>query len=135
MFWCSFLICTIVYSGVAVLGYMMFGEFTKSQFTLNLPPEFVASKLAIGTTVWSTDYRDSWFHINLKHSASKLIVLQVVNPLSKYALTMTPVALSLEEILPSNHQSRPVVLVIRTLLVLSTLIVALKVPYFGESAC
>ncbi|XP_039145241.1 amino acid transporter AVT1B-like [Dioscorea cayenensis subsp. rotundata] len=104
MFYC-FLICTIVYSGVAVLGYMMFGEFTKSQFTLNLPPEFVASKLAIGTTV--------------------------VNPLSKYALTMTPVALSLEEILPSNHQSRPVVLVIRTLLVLSTLIVALKVPYFG----
>ncbi|KAJ0987797.1 hypothetical protein J5N97_006153 [Dioscorea zingiberensis] len=101
----SFLLCTILYAGVGVAGFMMFGDSTKSQITLNLPTEFVASKIAILTTV--------------------------VNPFSKYALTMTPVSLSLQEILPSKLQSFFVVVAIRTILVLSTLVFALTVPYFG----
>ncbi|KAJ8484785.1 hypothetical protein OPV22_017270 [Ensete ventricosum] len=58
---------------------------------------------------------------------------EVVNPLSKYALTMTPVALSLEELLPSTSQSNIVMILLRTFLVLSTLVVALTLPFFGEN--
>lgn len=55
-----------------------------------------------------------------------------MNPLSKYALTMTPVALSIEELLPSTSQSNFVMLSMRTFLVFSTLVVALAVPFFGK---
>lgn len=34
------------------MGYMMFGESTESQFTLNLPPNLLASKIAIWATVY-----------------------------------------------------------------------------------
>ncbi|KAF6150312.1 hypothetical protein GIB67_034011, partial [Kingdonia uniflora] len=102
----SFSLCFFLYTGVAICGFMMFGEAVKSQFTLNMPHEFVASKVAAWTTV--------------------------VNPLSKYALTITPVALSIEELLPSSQQkSHLVSVLIRTLVVFSTLIVALTIPFFG----
>jgi Fe2+ transport system protein B len=57
---------------------------------------------------------------------------QVVNPYTKYALTMTPVALSIEEALPKKMQSYLVGMLVRTCLVLSTVAVALLFPYFGE---
>ncbi|KAG8390605.1 hypothetical protein BUALT_Bualt01G0100900 [Buddleja alternifolia] len=47
----TFGICTVLYAAVAVLGYMMFGDSTESQFTLNLPQDLVASKIAVWTTV------------------------------------------------------------------------------------
>ncbi|XP_030550499.2 amino acid transporter AVT1C [Rhodamnia argentea] len=101
-----FTICTLMYAGVAVLGYLMFGESTQSQFTLNMPQDLVASKIAVWTTV--------------------------VNPFTKYALTLSPVAMSLEELIPSTHvKSYAYAIVIRTALVISTLIVALSVPFFG----
>lgn len=102
----SFGICTLMYAGVAILGYLVFGESTESQFTLNLPQDLVASKIAVWTTV--------------------------VNPFTKYALTMTPVALCLEELIPANHiKSHIYSILIRTALVVSTLIVGLSVPFFG----
>ncbi|XP_052175348.1 amino acid transporter AVT1E-like [Diospyros lotus] len=103
----SFVTSGLLYAGVGVCGFLMFGNSTKSQFTLNMPPEFVATKIAAWTTV--------------------------VAPLTKYALTITPVAFSLEELLPSaRFRSYSVSMLIRTILVFSTLIVALSFPYFGS---
>ncbi|XP_047172070.1 amino acid transporter AVT1C-like [Vigna umbellata] len=99
-------ICSLLYAGAAVMGYTMFGEAILSQFTLNLPQELVATKIAVWTTV--------------------------VNPLTKFALTISPVAMSLEELLPSNHaKSFLYCFFIRTGLVLSTLVIGLSVPFFG----
>ncbi|XP_076945476.1 amino acid transporter AVT1C-like [Bidens hawaiensis] len=102
----SFAICTLLYAGVAIMGYMMFGESIESQFTLNLPSNFVSSKIA----VWAT----------------------VINPFTKYALTISPVAMCLEELMPSNHLGSHIYsFLIRTTLVASTLVVALTFPFFG----
>ncbi|KAF8397752.1 hypothetical protein HHK36_016674 [Tetracentron sinense] len=46
-----FTICTFMYAGVALMGYKMFGKSTASQFTLNMPQNLVASKIAVWTTV------------------------------------------------------------------------------------
>ncbi|KAF5467081.1 hypothetical protein F2P56_016943 [Juglans regia] len=101
-----FCICTLMYAGVAVLGYKMFGESIQSQFTLNMPQGLVATKIAVWTTV--------------------------VNPLTKYALTMSPVVMCLEELIPSNHSKSHIYSVcIRTTLVVSTLVVGLVIPFFG----
>ncbi|XP_042481283.1 amino acid transporter AVT1C-like [Macadamia integrifolia] len=102
----TFGLCTLLYAGVALMGYKMFGESIQSQFTLNLPHDLVASKIAVWTTV--------------------------VNPFTKYALTITPVAMSLEELIPSNHRkSHMYAILIRTALVISTLLVGLSIPFFG----
>lgn len=51
---CSFAVCTFLFAGAAALGYTMFGESTMSQFTLNMPQNLVASKIAVWTTVMLT---------------------------------------------------------------------------------
>uniref|UniRef100_A0A0A9EJ88 Amino acid transporter transmembrane domain-containing protein n=1 Tax=Arundo donax TaxID=35708 RepID=A0A0A9EJ88_ARUDO len=96
---------TILFAGAAVMGYKMFGEATESQFTLNLPENLVVSKVAVWTTV--------------------------ANPITKYALTITPLAMSLEELLPPNQQKYSNIIMLRSALVVSTLIIALSVPFFG----
>ncbi|CDY18351.1 BnaA04g22360D, partial [Brassica napus] len=108
-----FTICTLMYAGVAFMGYTMFGEATESQFTLNLPQDLVATKIAVWTTV--------------------------VNPFTKYpfqenysAIILFYLALSLEELIPSRHnKSHWYAIAIRTALVFSTLLVGLAIPFFG----
>jgi solute carrier family 32 (vesicular inhibitory amino acid transporter) len=51
MFPVSIGLSTILLAGAAVAGYKMFGEATESQFTLNLPENFVISKFAVWATV------------------------------------------------------------------------------------
>lgn len=52
---------------------------------------------------------------------------------STYALTISPVAMSLEELIPSTHlKSHMYAILIRTALVISTLIVGLTIPFFGK---
>jgi len=96
---------TILFAGAAVMGYKMFGEATKSQFTLNLPENLLVSKVAVWTTV--------------------------ANPITKYALTIIPLAMSLEELLPPNQQKYSNIIMVRSALVVSTLLIALSVPFFG----
>ncbi|CAH2074505.1 unnamed protein product [Thlaspi arvense] len=107
----SFAFCTLFYIFVAVCGYTMFGDAIQSQFTLNMPQHFTSSKIAVWTAV--------------------------VTPMTKYALTITPVVLSLEELIPSSSRklrSKGASMVFRTILVLSTLVVALTVPFFATVA-
>lgn len=95
---------TVCFSTVAVTGYMMFGQNVNSQITLNLPTEKISSKIAIYTTI--------------------------ITPLTKYALLITPVANALEEMFGVS-KNRTISLLLRTLLVISTTIAALVLPFFG----
>ncbi|XP_028208092.1 amino acid transporter AVT1C-like isoform X1 [Glycine soja] len=101
-----FAICTTMYCAVAIMGYAAFGEATLSQYTLNMPQHLVAAKIAVWTTV--------------------------VNPFTKYALSLSPVAMCLEELIPTNSPNFFIYSkLIRTALVVSTLLVGLSVPFFG----
>ncbi|KAK4771844.1 hypothetical protein SAY86_013619 [Trapa natans] len=112
----SFGICSALYIGVAIMGYLMFGDSVQSQYTLNMPRELAASKIAIWTTVVNPFTKYPFF----------------IKFLPTYALTISPVALSLEELIPPNHHnSRIFSLAIRTALVISTLLVGLTIPFFG----
>lgn len=90
---------------MAILGYLMYGDSVNSQVTLNLPAGKLSSKVAIYTTL--------------------------INPFSKYALMIAPVATAIEERLIMDNK-RSATLLIRSLVVLSTVVIALTIPFFGS---
>ncbi|KAL9247230.1 hypothetical protein vseg_020683 [Gypsophila vaccaria] len=101
-----FILSTSLYIAVAVMGFLMFGEDTNAQITLNLPANAPASTLALCMTV--------------------------ISPLFKYSLLLNPLARSLEEFLPPERSnSYWCIIPLRTTLVVSSVLVAFLVPFFG----
>ncbi|KAK9119261.1 hypothetical protein Scep_017354 [Stephania cephalantha] len=100
----SFLLCTFNYASMAILGYLMYGDTVESQVTLNLPIKKVSSKIAIYTTL--------------------------INPFTKYAFMIYPIAMAIEGRF-QYYKSKFISILIRTLLVISTVGVALSIPFFG----
>nr|XP_043614254.1 amino acid transporter AVT1I-like [Erigeron canadensis] len=100
-----FALCTATYSIMAIIGYLMFGVEVESQITLNLPTSGISSKLAICTAL--------------------------VTPIAKYALMLTPIVNSIEAKFQSSYNKRMRSFLIRTILMISTVVVALSLPFFG----
>ncbi|ERM94385.1 hypothetical protein AMTRI_Chr04g189790 [Amborella trichopoda] len=100
-----FIVSTLNYGAMGFLGYLMYGEDVKSQITLNLPTEILSSKIAIYTTL--------------------------INPFTKYALVVTPIAAAIEDALQLSKTNKLVHILLRTSLLVSTLVVALAIPIFG----
>ncbi|KAJ0742879.1 putative amino acid transporter, transmembrane domain-containing protein [Helianthus annuus] len=102
----AFILCASMYGAVAILGYLMFGESTLSQITLNLPDNAIVSKVAL------------W--------------VVVINPFTKYALLLNPLTSAIEELLPARiRNSTWCYFILRTTLVVSTVCVATLIPFFG----
>lgn len=97
-------ITSLTYALMAILGYSMFGKNVESQVTLNLPTDKLSSKIAIYT------------------------ILAI--PMSKYALIMTPIAEAIDIRLPNLYQSKPIFILVRTLIVMSSVVIAISFPYF-----
>ncbi|CAN6849369.1 unnamed protein product [Brassica oleracea] len=102
----SFILCTIGYTSMAVLGYLMYGSNTLSQITLNLPTHKTSSKVAIYTTL--------------------------VNPIAKYALMITPTVNTIKDWFPSRYAKKTYLhLLISTLCIASSVVIAETFPFFG----
>ncbi|RDX78866.1 Amino acid transporter AVT1I, partial [Mucuna pruriens] len=95
---------TIIYGVIAVLGYTMFGDYLISQITLNLPSKKISTKIAILTTV--------------------------INPFTKYAVLITPIANAIEDKWLLCKR-KVISILIRTTIVVATVVMALFMPFFG----
>ncbi|KAI3726099.1 hypothetical protein L1987_65896 [Smallanthus sonchifolius] len=101
-----FVLCTVTYSLMGVIGYLMFGSKVESQITLNLPANNISSRVAICTTI--------------------------VTPIAKYALMLTPIVNAIEARFKSCYNKKMCSFLIRTILMISTVIVALCLPFFAN---
>ncbi|KAK2408449.1 amino acid transporter AVT1I [Trifolium repens] len=99
-----FVVSVVIYGTIAVLGYTMFGDHLKSQITLNLPTKTTSTKLAIYSTI--------------------------INPFTKYAIIISPLTIAIEEKW-NLCKSRSISILVRTIIVASSVLVALYIPFFA----
>jgi len=97
-------LCSLNYGLTAVLGDMIYGDDVKSLVTLNLPSGKVYTRIAILTTL--------------------------ITPLAKYALVIQPITTGIEEKLSSSRGSLARA-AISTAVLVSTVVAACTVPFFG----
>ncbi|KAD1189678.1 hypothetical protein E3N88_43177 [Mikania micrantha] len=101
-----FVLCVLMYGVVAIMGFLMFGEQSLSQITLNMPEDAIASKVALNLFVSLTFYT--------------------------YALLMNPLASAIEELLPTKvANSYWCFIILRVALVASSVCIAFALPFFG----
>ncbi|XP_020203730.1 amino acid transporter AVT1I [Cajanus cajan] len=99
-----FVAATITYGFIAIVGYTMFGDYLMSNITLNLPSKKISTKIAIISTV--------------------------INPFTKYCLLIIPIA----DVIENKWlfcKKKPISILIRTTLVVGTVLMALFMPFFG----
>ena len=79
----AYCVCIVMYVSIAVLGYLMYGDTTRPEITLNIIAQAGQGNMMIATI------------------ARLSTVLIIVSPITKFGLTINPIALMLEEaILP-----------------------------------
>uniref|UniRef100_A0A7S4PPD0 Amino acid transporter transmembrane domain-containing protein n=1 Tax=Guillardia theta TaxID=55529 RepID=A0A7S4PPD0_GUITH len=107
----SYVAVTVTYAGMAAVGYVMFGVAAQSEITLNLS-------------------NDNW--------VSRMVVwIVVVNPVTKFALDMAPIALGLEAFfaayfkIPQGGFHFLLSIVVRTFLVALALTIVIAAPNFA----
>ncbi|KAF8390157.1 hypothetical protein HHK36_024679 [Tetracentron sinense] len=99
-----FSLSTLIYTSIAILGYSMFGQNVMYPVLIfNLPVGEISSKIAI--------------------------YFMLAAPLPRYAMMSRRLATVMESCLPSYYNNKPMSLLIRSLLLISTVIVALAFPF------
>ncbi len=104
----SLVLCSLNYAVTAVLGYLIYGEDVQAQVTLSLPTGKLYTRIAILTTL--------------------------ITPLAKYALVIQPVTIAIEEKLSATTDAeinRLTRVLTSTAVVISTVVLACTVPFFG----
>eukprot|EP00127_Corallochytrium_limacisporum_P001370 Clim_evm9s54 gene=Clim_evmTU9s54 len=106
----TYVVTTVVYAGIMIVGYLMYGDLTREEVTLNMT---ISGGAMILMSTW----------------------LIVISPFSKFSLCLNPVALSIEELVVPVIPEKldPVFRVFtRTALTSLALVTALYVPYFDR---
>lgn len=114
----SYAVCFTVYASVASLGYLMYGTSTAKEITLNIMGDEKSSDL-------------------VKVIARIATCLIVINPITKFGLTMNPVSLMVEEVVLSEEDIRSwkttlCSMAIRIMLSAACVAAAISLPFFAR---
>ncbi|CAI9301389.1 unnamed protein product [Lactuca saligna] len=131
-----FILCLLMYGSVAIAGFLMFGEQSLSQITLNMPEDAVASKVALLTVIINPVYNGSFKFIFEMDFDTTRGLCKLLNSRSltfhTYALLMNPLASAIEELFPAKvARSNWCFITLRIALVASSVCIALSIPFFG----
>ncbi|XVF23569.1 hypothetical protein REPUB_Repub13aG0050100 [Reevesia pubescens] len=101
-------ICSLLYAGIAIMGYTMFGEATESQFTLNMPKDLIASKIAVWATNITGDLNlDCWSQQSLLWFGNVIDRIFTHNACGKLPSAILLMELLLSLLLSIVYGSRP----------------------------